>query len=65
MTETDARDDYAVLARTGVRMPVDSGVLVAVASIQDLIRIRRARGTPADLEAAAILLAIANEPGRS
>lgn len=62
MTETEAGDDYAVLARAAVRMPVDSGVPVAVASIQDLIRTRRARGTPADLEAAAILRAIANEP---
>jgi transcriptional regulator with XRE-family HTH domain len=58
-TETEAGDDYEILVRTAVRMPVDAGVLVQVASLEDLIRIRRARGAPADLQAAAVLSAIA------
>jgi transcriptional regulator with XRE-family HTH domain len=62
MTETDAGDAYDVLIRTAVRMPVDAGVLVRVASLEDLIRIRLARGTEADAEAAAILRAIRDEP---
>lgn len=61
-SETEAGDAYDVLVRTSVRMPVSSGVLVRVASLEDLIRIRRARGGPADLEAAAILSAIGDEP---
>lgn len=61
MTATDAGDPYDVLIRTAVRMPVDAGVLVRVASLEDLIRIRRARGTAADAEAAAILSVIRDE----
>ena len=62
MTETDAGDPYDVLVRTAVRLPVDTGLVVRVASIEDLIRIRRARGSEADAEAAAILDAIRSEP---
>jgi hypothetical protein len=61
-TETEAGDAYEVVVRTAVRMLVDSGVLVQVASLEDLIRIRRARGGPDDLEAAAVLSGIADEP---
>lgn len=61
LTESPAGDDYDVLARTAVGMPVDSGVLVRVASIDDLIRIRRATRTPEDASAAAVLTAIAGE----
>ncbi len=56
-TETPA-GDYEVLARTAVRMHVDSGLLVAVASVNDLIRIRMARVPPDDRAAAALLRAI-------
>jgi transcriptional regulator with XRE-family HTH domain len=62
MTETDAGDSYDVLLRTAVRMQVDTGLLVRVASIEDLIRIRRAGGTEADAKAAATLSAIGDEP---
>ena len=62
MTETDAGDSYDVLIRTAVRLPVDAGLLMRVASVEDLIRVRRARGTDADAEAAAILDAIRSEP---
>jgi transcriptional regulator with XRE-family HTH domain len=61
-TETEVGDAYEVVVRTAVRMLVDSGVLVQVASLEDLIRIRRARGGPDDLEAAAVLSGIADEP---
>ena len=61
-TETASGDAYDVLVRTAVRMPVDSGVLVRVASLEDLIRIRRARGGAADVRAASALSAIGDEP---
>lgn len=61
LTESPAGDDYDMLERTAVRMPVDAGVLVRVASIDDLIRIRRAACTPEDASAAAVLTAIAKE----
>ena len=57
-TEAATGDDYEVLARTAVRMHVDSGILVRVASLEDLIRIRMARCTAADREAAAVLRAV-------
>jgi transcriptional regulator with XRE-family HTH domain len=57
MTET-AAGDYEVLARTAVRIHVDSGLLVPVASLNDLIRIRMARLPPEDRAAAALLRAI-------
>jgi transcriptional regulator with XRE-family HTH domain len=62
MTETEAGDDYDALFRTSVSMPVDAGILVRVASLEDLIRIRRARGTEADAVAAATLRAIGEDP---
>lgn len=62
MTESDAGDTYDVLIRTAVRVPVDAGLFVRVASLEDLIRIRRARGTEPDAEAAAVLHAISDEP---
>jgi hypothetical protein len=41
-------------------MPVDAGILVRVAALEDLIRIRRARRMPKDAEAADLLLALAD-----
>lgn len=60
-TETAPGDDYDVLARTAARMHVDSGLLVPVASLDDLVRIRLARGRPEDRMGAAILRAIIRE----
>jgi transcriptional regulator with XRE-family HTH domain len=57
VTRTEAGDDYEVLVRTAESMHVDAGFLVRVAALEDLIRIRLARGTPRDLEAAATLRA--------
>jgi transcriptional regulator with XRE-family HTH domain len=59
LTETAAGDDYETLVRTADRMLVDTGLRIRVASIEDLIRARRAEGTPRSREAAAILRAIA------
>jgi transcriptional regulator with XRE-family HTH domain len=59
-TETAAGDDYEILSRTAVPMHVDAGIMVRVASLDDLIRIRVARGTPEDRVAAAALHAIAD-----
>ena len=58
LAETAAGDDYDTLARNAVGMHVDAGILVPVAALEDLIRDRRARGTPADVEAAAVLGAL-------
>jgi len=58
VTETEAGDDYDTLLRNAAAMHVDAGILVRVAALEDLIRIRRARRTPKDEEAAALLLAI-------
>ncbi len=60
VTETDAGDDYDMLARNAIGLHVDAGVLVRVAALDDLIRARRARRTPKDQDAAAVLLAIAD-----
>lgn len=60
ITETDAGDDYDTLLRNSVGMPVDAGILVRVAALEDLIRIRRARRTPKDDEATDLLLALAD-----
>lgn len=60
-TETAAGDDYDMLARTAVRMHVDTGILVPVASLDDLVRIRLARGAPDDRVSAAMLRAIAEQ----
>ena len=61
-TEASAGDGYGVLARTAVRMHVDTGILVPVASLDDLVRIRLARGDPEDRLTAAMLRAIGEEP---
>ena len=58
VTETDAGDDYNVLVRNAVGLHVDAGILARVAALDDLIRARRARHTPEDEEAAAVLFAI-------
>lgn len=58
-TEVATGDDYDLLARNAVKMHVDAGLLVPVASVYDLIRIRLARGGPEDRKAAAVLRAIA------
>lgn len=57
-TEAATGDDYEMLARTAVRMHVDAGILVPVASLDDLVRIRMARCTSEDRAAAEVLLAI-------
>ncbi len=61
VTQTAAGDGYEVLAGNAVPLHVQSGLLVRVAALEDLIRARRARGTPEDLEAAAMLRAIVGE----
>ena len=61
VSETAAGDGYDVLAGNARPTPVDTGILVRVAALEDLIRIRRARCTDADREAAAILEAIADD----
>lgn len=58
VTEVATGDDYDLLVRNAVKMQIDAGFLVQVASIQDLIRIRMARGGPDDRRAAAVLRAI-------
>lgn len=58
VTRTDAGDDYDTLLRNAAAMHVDTRFLVRVAATDDLIRARRARGQPGDLEAAAVLLAL-------
>ena len=57
-TEAASGDDYHLLARNAVRMHVDAGILVPVASLEDLIRIRMARGNAEDRVAAGVLRAI-------
>ena len=57
-THTASGDDYALLERTAVSMNVDSGIRVRVAALEDLVRDRRARGTPEDDRAAAVLKAL-------
>ncbi|MBA3587194.1 MAG: helix-turn-helix transcriptional regulator [Chloroflexi bacterium] len=61
-TEAATGDDYDLLARTAVRMHVDTGILIPVASLDDLIRIRVARGGPEDRLTAALLRAIGDAP---
>ena len=58
---TAAGDDYDVLMRNATRVLVDVGLLVPVAALDDLMRIRRARGAPKDVEAEAVLRAIGEE----
>lgn len=58
---TDAGDDYDTLRRNAVEMLVDTAVRVRVAALDDLMRIRRARGTADDQAAMAQLRAIGQE----
>lgn len=58
LEETDLGDTYELLLRTAVRMPVDSGLLIPVASLEDLIRHRSARGTVEDRAVADLLAAV-------
>lgn len=55
---TAAGDDYDILVRNSVRMHVDSGLLVRVASVRDLVRIRQANCGPEDRAAASVLRAL-------
>jgi transcriptional regulator with XRE-family HTH domain len=61
VTRTAAGEDYDVLIRNAVKLYVDAGIRMPVAALEDLIRIRRARGEPNDQEAAAALTAIVRE----
>lgn len=61
VTVTSAGDDYDMLVRNAVQMHVDAGILVQVAALEDLIRLRRASIAAEDRHAAAVLQAIANE----
>lgn len=49
-TRTAAGDDYELLARNATRLIIDASLLVHVASLEDLMRVRRAEGAVADLE---------------
>jgi hypothetical protein len=62
VTETASGDDYDVLERNAVGMHVDAGILVRVASLSDLARMRLAEHTPEDEEAAAMLRAVEDTP---
>jgi transcriptional regulator with XRE-family HTH domain len=57
-TETAAGDHYEVLRRNATRMLVDTALLVQVAAVEDLVRIRRANGSADDRAAVAVLRAI-------
>ena len=61
LTETAAGDDYARLKRNAVPMHLETGILVPVAAIEDLIAVRRAAATPDDRAAEAVLRAIGRE----
>jgi transcriptional regulator with XRE-family HTH domain len=61
MERTAAGDSYEVLIRNAVTLLVEAGISMRVAALEDLIRVRRARGGPRDLEAAAELTAIVRE----
>ena len=53
-----AGDDFDVLARNARRTMIDTGLLVLVAALDDLIRIRRWRAQPGDREALELLGAL-------
>jgi transcriptional regulator with XRE-family HTH domain len=57
-------DTFEVLERNARRMLVDVALLVKVASLEDLIRIRRARGGPEDHRALELLGALRDELDR-
>lgn len=63
LTETIVGDDYELLQRNAVGMDVDTGILVHVAAIEDLIRVRQARGSPEDRAAMAVLRVIGEDVG--
>ena len=58
VTQTAAGDNYDMLARNAISMHVAAGILVRVAAVEDLVRVRRSRCTPEDDEVARVLLAI-------
>lgn len=58
VTANEAGDDYDVLRRNARNTLVDTSLLIRVASLDDLIRARRARGRPEDVRAIAILRTI-------
>lgn len=62
LTQAPTGDGYDVLVRTAERMLVEAGILIQVAAIEELIRIRLARGRPEDQQAAAVLRAIRGLP---
>ena len=62
VTQTAAGDDFDALDRNAVGMFVDSGIRVRVASIDDLVRIRLAAGTPEGEQAAAVLRTVDATP---
>jgi transcriptional regulator with XRE-family HTH domain len=64
-TETAAGDTYDVLVRNAVSLPVDAGIVVRVGALEDLIRVRRARCSPEDQEAEAVLCAVEEEQDRA
>ena len=61
LTETAAGDDYDRLKPNAVPMHLESGILVPVAALEDLIANRRAGATPEDRAAEAVLRAIGRE----
>jgi transcriptional regulator with XRE-family HTH domain len=61
LTEVATGDQYDELVRTAANMNVDAGILVRVAALEDLIRIRRALSTPEDREAVEVLNAVREE----
>ena len=64
LTETAAGDDYETLFRNSQQMHPDAGLLVRVAALEDLIRIRQARGTATDRVQAGVLRAVIDESAR-
>ena len=61
LTETAAGDGYDMLVGNAVPLHVQAGILVRVAALEDLIRDRRARHTPEDEAAAAVLRSVLDE----
>jgi hypothetical protein len=64
VSQTAAGDDYDLVRRNAPNVIVDPRISMRVASLEDLIRARRAKGTAKDLEAAAELTAIAGESSK-
>lgn len=55
MSVTAAGDDYDMLVRNARRLFIDTSLLVDVAALEDLVRVRRARREIADIEILAAL----------